>query len=39
MHAQIAQHVARDAKPLSWWARLKLAVRDVFAKLKALIGA
>jgi hypothetical protein len=26
MHAQIARHVARDTKPVSWWERAKAAV-------------
>jgi hypothetical protein len=38
MHAQIVRHVARDAKPLSWWNRLESAVRDVLAKLIAFFG-
>lgn len=37
MHAQIARHVERDAKPGSWWQRSKTAVFDLFSKLRTLI--
>lgn len=38
MHAQIARHVARDAKPASPWQRVKVAVLGLLGKLRALIG-
>lgn len=37
MHAQIARHVARDAKPASWWQRAKTAMAGMFSKLRAFI--
>lgn len=38
MHAQIARHVARDAKPASWLQRAKTAVLDLLSKLRAFIS-
>jgi hypothetical protein len=37
MHAQIARHVARDAKPASWLQRVKTAVLRLLSKLWAAI--
>lgn len=37
MHAQIARHVARDAKPASWLQRAKAAVAGLFSKLRVFI--
>lgn len=37
MHAQIARHVTRDAKPASWWQRTKAAVLGLLNKLRGFI--
>ncbi|WEX08943.1 DUF6527 family protein [Chelativorans sp. AA-79] len=36
MHAQIARHVATDAKPATWWKGAKAAVLSLLSKLRAL---
>lgn len=33
MRAQVARHVAHDAKPVSWWVRAKTAAFDWLGKL------
>ena len=36
MHAQIARHSARDARPTSWWQRAKQAIHALASALRAM---
>ena len=38
IRAQIARHVARDAKPATWWAKFKAALLALLRKLAAIFG-
>ena len=37
MRAQVARHVARDAKPAPWWVRTKIAVFGWLSKIRTFL--